>query len=86
MSLVLILTFRPIIYQYKKQRFNFFLSSFKLKTRDNGYDVYDALECIQKHGTVRDFWKCVDQEHILHHYPQLSEIIATLKKCENTSV
>lgn len=50
------------------------------KGGDNG--VYDALDYIQNRGAkkVRNFWKCVDQEHILQRYPQLSEIIATLKK------
>ncbi|XP_067316144.1 nuclear body protein SP140-like protein isoform X1 [Pseudorasbora parva] len=43
--------------------------------------VYDALESIEKRGAkkIRKFWKCVQQEHILQHYSQLSEIAATLK-------
>ncbi|XDV13573.1 hypothetical protein PO909_001957 [Leuciscus waleckii] len=54
----------------------------KLQKGDNDIGVYDALEYIQKHGAkkVRNFWRCVDQEHILQCYPQLSEIVATLKK------
>lgn len=60
----------------------------KLQKGDNDIGVYDALEYIQNHGAkkVRKFWRCVDQEHILQHYPQLSEIVATLRKCEKSSV
>ncbi|XP_016419254.1 uncharacterized protein LOC107748808 [Sinocyclocheilus rhinocerous] len=46
---------------------------------DNG--VYCALDYIEKHGkkNVRKFWQCVDQEHILQRYSQLSEVTVALK-------
>ncbi|XP_058627027.1 nuclear body protein SP140-like protein isoform X2 [Onychostoma macrolepis] len=45
---------------------------------DNG--VYCALDYIEKRGKkdIRKFWQCVDQEHILQRYSQLSEITTAL--------
>ncbi|XP_048054863.1 uncharacterized protein si:dkey-68o6.8 isoform X2 [Megalobrama amblycephala] len=53
----------------------------KLENSNDDNDMYHALECIQKCGQeeVKKFWKCVDQEHILQRYPQLSDITTTLK-------
>ncbi|XP_051742416.1 nuclear body protein SP140-like protein isoform X2 [Ctenopharyngodon idella] len=53
----------------------------KLENSNDDNDMYHALEYIQKCGKkkVRKFWECVDQEHILQRYPQLSEITETLK-------
>ncbi|XP_021327103.2 uncharacterized protein si:dkey-68o6.8 isoform X1 [Danio rerio] len=54
----------------------------KLEVSTNDSDLYNVLESIQKRGmkTVRKFWNCVDQEHIVQRYPQVSEIISELMK------
>ncbi|XP_057200933.1 uncharacterized protein LOC130560967 isoform X2 [Triplophysa rosa] len=43
--------------------------------------VYEALEFIEKggHEKVDKFWKCVDKDHILAKYPQISELLKILK-------
>ncbi|XP_073690850.1 uncharacterized protein [Garra rufa] len=58
------------------------------KLENDNEDVYCALDYIEKRGKrkVRKFWECVAQEHILQRYPQLSEVIASLRKSEESYI
>lgn len=48
--------------------------------------VYAVMDFIGKRGEkhVREFWKCVNQEHILGWYREIYELIQTLKNGEKT--